>query len=107
MNRENEDRLNASPTVVIRRKIPHEPLAEKKLEAGVAGGVPNLSLPTPFARQLHPGDPRHFPTAGFLRLRMHLDHLLSGGAVSWLDLDETRRFGDRQAPSPGSPTTCR
>jgi endonuclease/exonuclease/phosphatase family metal-dependent hydrolase len=51
--------------------------------------------------QLHPEDPRHFPTAGFMRLRMHLDHLFSGGPVSWIDLDETRRFGDREGPFHG------
>jgi len=51
--------------------------------------------------QLHPQDPRHFPTAGFMRLRMHLDHLFSGGPLSWVDLDDTRRFGDRQNPFHG------
>jgi endonuclease/exonuclease/phosphatase family metal-dependent hydrolase len=45
--------------------------------------------------QLLPGQPRHFPTAGFLRLRMHLDHMFSAGPVRWLDLDGTHRFGDR------------
>ncbi|HVE87112.1 MAG TPA: endonuclease/exonuclease/phosphatase family protein, partial [Myxococcales bacterium] len=37
---------------------------------------------------------RGFPTAGFMRLRMHLDHLFSGGKVKWLDLQDTRPFGD-------------
>ncbi len=45
--------------------------------------------------QLDPADPRAFPTAGFMRLRMHLDHLFSGGGVRWVDLDGTTRFGDR------------
>ena len=40
-------------------------------------------------------EPRSFPTAGFMRLRMHLDHLFSGGGVRWLDLDGTAPFGDR------------
>jgi len=44
---------------------------------------------------------RAFPTAGFLRLRMHLDHLFSGNGVRWLDLDGTARFGDRQSPFSG------
>ncbi|TMA29870.1 MAG: endonuclease, partial [Deltaproteobacteria bacterium] len=35
------------------------------------------------------GDPRSFPTAGFMNLRMHLDHLFSGGGLRWLDLDGT------------------
>lgn len=44
--------------------------------------------------QIDPSLARAFPTAGFMRLRMHLDHLFSGGGVSWLDADETRPFGD-------------
>lgn len=43
-------------------------------------------------------DPRAFPTAGFMNLRMHLDHLFSGGGLRWLDLEGTRKFGDRQSP---------
>jgi endonuclease/exonuclease/phosphatase family metal-dependent hydrolase len=39
--------------------------------------------------------PRAFPTAGLMRLRMHLDHLFSGGSVVWLDLEDTAPFGDR------------
>lgn len=35
-----------------------------------------------------------FSTAGFLHLRMHLDHLFSGNHVEWLDLEDTRAFGD-------------
>jgi endonuclease/exonuclease/phosphatase family metal-dependent hydrolase len=38
--------------------------------------------------------PRGFPTAGFMHLRMHLDHLFSGPTVRWLDLKDTRPFGD-------------
>ena len=44
------------------------------------------------------GDPRAFPTAGFMNLRMHLDHLFSSPRLRWLDLDGTRRFGDKQSP---------
>lgn len=43
-------------------------------------------------------DPRDFPTAGFMNLRMHLDHLFSSGGVHWHDLDGTCRFGDRKSP---------
>lgn len=35
-----------------------------------------------------------FPTAGFLSLRMHLDHLFGGCGVSWVDLRDTCCFGD-------------
>ena len=37
---------------------------------------------------------RSFPTAGFMHMRMHLDHLFSNGGVRWLDMEETRPFGD-------------
>jgi endonuclease/exonuclease/phosphatase family metal-dependent hydrolase len=39
-----------------------------------------------------------FPTAGFMRLRMHLDHLFSGNGIRWLDMDGTCAFGDRSSP---------
>lgn len=43
---------------------------------------------------IDPRSARGFPTAGFMRLRMHLDHLFSGEGVRWLDLDGTAPFGD-------------
>jgi endonuclease/exonuclease/phosphatase family metal-dependent hydrolase len=43
--------------------------------------------------QIDPRNPGGFPTAGVLALRMHLDHLFSGGAVRWIDLDGTFPFG--------------
>jgi endonuclease/exonuclease/phosphatase family metal-dependent hydrolase len=36
---------------------------------------------------------RAFPTAGFLNLRMHLDHVYSSGGLEWLDFDDTLPFG--------------
>lgn len=42
-------------------------------------------------------NPKGHPTAGFMRLRMHLDHLFSGGPVKWLDFDGTAPFGDPAA----------
>ncbi|MFL5275548.1 MAG: endonuclease/exonuclease/phosphatase family protein [Myxococcales bacterium] len=47
------------------------------------------------------GAPREFPTAGFLSLRMHLDHLFSSPHVKWVDLDGTRPYGDRASPFHG------
>jgi len=44
------------------------------------------------------GGPKSFPTAGFMNLRMHLDHVFPGGSVRWLDMDGTCRFGDRASP---------
>jgi endonuclease/exonuclease/phosphatase family metal-dependent hydrolase len=44
---------------------------------------------------------RGFPTAGFMHLRMHLDHIFSGPRVKWLDLQDTRPFGDPAGPFHG------
>jgi endonuclease/exonuclease/phosphatase family metal-dependent hydrolase len=43
-------------------------------------------------------DPQAFPTAGFMNLRMHLDHLFSSKGLRWLDLEGTVKFGDRTSP---------
>ncbi len=49
-------------------------------------------------RVLDPANARAFPTAGIMRLRMHLDHMFSGGGITWLDLADTAPFGDRDGP---------
>ncbi len=41
-----------------------------------------------------------FPTAGFLKMRMHLDHVFFRG-VELLDMDGTRKFGDPKSPFAG------
>lgn len=43
--------------------------------------------------QVDLAQPRAFPTAGFLRLRMHLDHIFSSDKVRWTDLAGTLPFG--------------
>ena len=43
--------------------------------------------------QIDPKNPKGFSTAGFMNLRMHLDHLFGSG-VHWRDLDDTCPFGD-------------
>lgn len=48
--------------------------------------------------QIDPQVPDLFPTAGFLRLRMHLDHLFGGNGVEWMDLDGTCSFDDPRSP---------
>jgi len=42
-----------------------------------------------------------WPTAGFMRMRMHLDHLFFGNGVRFLDLDGSAPFGDRKSPFAG------
>lgn len=36
-----------------------------------------------------------WPTAGFMNLRMHLDHVFSGAGLRWVDFDGTHRFGHK------------
>ncbi len=48
-----------------------------------------------------PDDPGAWPTAGFVRLRMHLDHIFHGNGVSFVDLDGTARYGDRRSAFQG------
>jgi endonuclease/exonuclease/phosphatase family metal-dependent hydrolase len=50
---------------------------------------------------IEPGDARAWPTAGFMRMRMHLDHVFYGNGVRFLDLDGSCRFGDRGSPFAG------
>jgi endonuclease/exonuclease/phosphatase family metal-dependent hydrolase len=38
-----------------------------------------------------------WPTAGFMALRMHLDHIFSGSGLRWVDFEGTHPFGDRKA----------
>jgi endonuclease/exonuclease/phosphatase family metal-dependent hydrolase len=42
-----------------------------------------------------------WPTAGFMRMRMHLDHVFGGRGLRWLDFESTHPFGDRGAPFHG------
>ncbi len=44
-------------------------------------------------RKLSPIEARAWPTAGFLNLRMHLDHVYSCEGLEWLDFDDTSPFG--------------
>jgi endonuclease/exonuclease/phosphatase family metal-dependent hydrolase len=56
-------------------------------EAGFVGAQERLG-------QADPDCPRAFPTAGFMRLRMHLDHLFASQDVRWLDLEDTHPFAE-------------
>lgn len=68
-------------------------------EAGMRGAQEALG-------QIDPQHPDKFPTAGFLRLRMHLDHLFAGNGVEWMDLDGTCSFDDAKSPFHGLSDHC-
>jgi endonuclease/exonuclease/phosphatase family metal-dependent hydrolase len=57
----------------------------------------------PFAKLHHmtEEDLRHFPTAGFMQMRMRIDHVLSGPGLEWLDFEGSEPFGQRTAPFHG------
>ena len=70
-------------------------------EAGFRSAQQDLGL-------LDPDDAKGWPTAGFMRMRMHLDHLFFGNGVRFLDLDGSAPLRrPARARSPGSPTTSR
>jgi endonuclease/exonuclease/phosphatase family metal-dependent hydrolase len=56
-----------------------------------------------FASRYDLGDAalERWPTAGFMRMRMNLDHVFAGKALRWLDFEGTHSFGDRASPFHG------
>jgi endonuclease/exonuclease/phosphatase family metal-dependent hydrolase len=70
--------FNSSPTSPVYRYL--------TAEAGWGGAQETL-------KQIDAKARRGFPTAGFFRLRMHLDHLFGGNGIRWVDLDGTAPFG--------------
>jgi endonuclease/exonuclease/phosphatase family metal-dependent hydrolase len=44
---------------------------------------------------------KRFPTAGFMQLRMHLDHIFSGPGLRWVDLDGSHPFDHDGSPFRG------
>ncbi len=52
-------------------------------------------------KQLDPQKPGSFATAGFMHLRMHLDHVFASGDLDFIDLKGTHTFGDRTSPFNG------
>ncbi len=61
--------------------------------------VGEAKLTDPFAKlhRMNEDELRHWPTAGFMRLRMHLDHVFVGPGVQWLDFDGSTPFGDKSS----------
>ncbi|MBM7119392.1 endonuclease/exonuclease/phosphatase family protein [Archangium primigenium] len=47
--------------------------------------------------QIDPSASRGFSTAGFMHLRMHLDHIFSSPGIQWLDTEGTLAFGDTRS----------
>jgi endonuclease/exonuclease/phosphatase family metal-dependent hydrolase len=65
--------------------------------------VETMGYADPFARshRMNVEELRTWPTAGFMRMRMHIDHVFSGKGVAWVDFDGSYPFGDRASPFHG------
>lgn len=47
------------------------------------------------ARHCADDSARAFPTAGFMNLKMHIDHMYASPSIHWVDLEGTQPFGGR------------
>ncbi len=52
-------------------------------------------------KQIDLAEPGAFATAGFMHLRMHLDHVFARGGLEFIDLAGTHSFGDPASPFDG------
>jgi endonuclease/exonuclease/phosphatase family metal-dependent hydrolase len=52
-------------------------------------------------RSLSLAELERWPTAGFVRMRMHLDHVFAGPGMDWIDFEGSHCFGDRAGPFHG------
>jgi endonuclease/exonuclease/phosphatase family metal-dependent hydrolase len=68
--------------------LPGSPAHRVMLDSGVRDAFAD-------AHRFTVEESRSWPTAGFMHLRMHLDHVFSGPGLSWLDFDDSHAFGDR------------
>lgn len=41
-------------------------------------------------------DSQRWPTAGFMRMRFHLDYIFAGRGLTWLDFEDSHRFGNKE-----------
>ncbi len=59
--------------------------------------VEEMGYADPFAglHRMSEAELRDWPTAGFMQLRMHLDHVFSGKGIEWMDFEGSHAFGDR------------
>jgi len=69
--------------------LPGSPVYRALLESGI--------VCDPFALYYHfaEEDLVKWPTAGFMNMRMHLDHVFSGPALRWQNFDGTHKFGQK------------
>lgn len=75
--------FNAAPATPV--------YAQLTTDAGLIGAQEQL-------KQIDAKDPRGFATAGFMHLRMHLDHVFGSPGLQFIDLEQTLPFGDKASP---------
>jgi endonuclease/exonuclease/phosphatase (EEP) superfamily protein YafD len=74
--------FNSAPATPVYRYLTEQ--------AGLVGAQQAL-------KQIDATVPDSFATAGFMALRMHLDHVFSQGKVTFDDLADTYAFGDERS----------
>jgi len=89
--------------------VEREKSSEKFLIAGDFNSLPGSPVHRFLAEECNYGDAfarlhqltneesTHWATAGFMRMRMHLDHIFTGRGLRWVDFEDTHPFGDRTA----------
>lgn len=85
------ERAGAEPALLVGdfNSAPASPVYQLFTEAAELAGAQEALA------QIDAKDPRGFATAGFLKYRMHLDHLFGRG-VEWVDVKDTAHFGDQE-----------
>ncbi len=87
---ENERKSDRFLVVGDFNALPGSPVYERLVEHGWIDAFAHRYRMTP-------DELVRWPTAGFMRLRMHLDHVFAGRGLRCLDFDETHPFGDPTA----------
>jgi endonuclease/exonuclease/phosphatase family metal-dependent hydrolase len=75
--------------------------AERSSERYIVVGDFNTRPSSPvydfLTRDVGLDDAQRWPTAGFMRMRFHLDYIFAGPGLSWLDFADSHPFGEKGA----------
>ncbi len=91
------ERARTSPHYVLMgdfNALPGSPVYQQVLDSGLF--YDPLCQHCAFAAQ----DYRRFPSAGFMRFKMHLDYVFSSPSLAWIDFDATQAYG-KEGPFKG------
>ena len=71
--------------------LPGSPVHQFLCEEGLTDGFCEV-----VAKGNH-DEAKRWPTAGFMSMRFHLDHIFSGPKLKWVDFEDSHPFGQRGA----------